>query len=224
MDPGQNTTRGEMLSLLKKRGELSVADLARALGISPMGVRQHLSILERDGMIVSQKRRGATGRPGYVYSLSEKADESFPRNYDTLAQILLQSAEELYGLGAADALFRRRMEKLSANLAPRLKAGSPAERLKEIASAQGALGYMAEFEHGADGPMLREHNCAIAKIAQSYPQACRYELELFRQLVDESLVRRHCMAEGDPYCEYGLAGGTAGAADSEKPEPEPKPK
>lgn len=210
MDLEQKSTRAQILSYLKKRGELSVNQLSEALGISPMGVRQHLSVLERDAMIVVRQRRraeggrGGAGRPGYVYSLSEKADEGFPRNYDALAQMLLQSAEELYGAGAAEAILRRRMEKLSDSLSARLVGPSPEDRLRQLAEAQEAAGYMAKADESPEGFRLCEHNCAIARVARTYPQACRYELELFRRLIDPNLTRRRCISDGDSCCEYIL--------------------
>jgi predicted ArsR family transcriptional regulator len=51
------STRGRMVTLLR-RSRRTIAELARALGLTDNGVRAHLAILERDG-IVRQRRRQA---------------------------------------------------------------------------------------------------------------------------------------------------------------------
>jgi predicted ArsR family transcriptional regulator len=54
--------------------------------------------------------------------------------------------------------------------------------------------------------VVSEHNCAIARVAGSWPTACAHELALFRQLAGPEVeVERvaHIQA-GDPVCAYVL--------------------
>ena len=73
------TTRREILSLIKRRGSMTVQELSRTLQITPMGVRQHLAILERDGYIHSNGIRRGQGRPSRLYAISPDGDKLFPR-------------------------------------------------------------------------------------------------------------------------------------------------
>src|SRR5918993_5457059 len=76
-------TRGRMVALLR-RGERTVEDLAKAVGLTNNGVRAHLATLERDGIV----RQGGTvrpaggGKPAYVYELTPEAEGLFPRAYE----------------------------------------------------------------------------------------------------------------------------------------------
>ena len=47
--------RREIIRLLKRRGPLPVADIAEALAVTVSGARQHLSSLERDGVVTYQR-------------------------------------------------------------------------------------------------------------------------------------------------------------------------
>ena len=53
-------------------------------------------------------------------------------------------------------------------------------RIRTLAQFQDQAGYMAEYEALPDqGFVIREHNCAICKVARRFPQACQKELEMF---------------------------------------------
>ena len=47
----QGETREQILTLLRHRGDMTAAELSEALGIGAVGVRQHLALLDRDGLV-----------------------------------------------------------------------------------------------------------------------------------------------------------------------------
>lgn len=204
MENAQNATRREILVLLKQSGGMTVEQLSQALGISAMGVRQHLSILERDVLVEMIKKRGGMGRPAHIYFLTTKGDEAaFPRRYDALALTILEAVHEVVGEDKVDAIFKKRQEWTDERLAPRMAAKSLADRVKELSQAQQENGYMTEAgERSEGGYYLVEHNCTIAQISKKYPIACQLELELFRKLLGADVKRTQCIAEGETRCTY----------------------
>src|SRR3989304_7771705 len=101
------TSKQQILVLLKRRGSATGEEAAGSLALASMTARQHLVGLERDGLVQSEKVKRATGRPHYVYRLTPKGQEMFPRRFDILAQLLLDevaslSPEEISGLAAAE--------------------------------------------------------------------------------------------------------------------------
>ena len=64
-------TRHRILRLLKLKGPLSADEMSQELKITYMGVRQHLTPLEHDGLIRHHREQRGIGRPTYVYSLTE---------------------------------------------------------------------------------------------------------------------------------------------------------
>ena len=61
-------TRQEILDHLHREHRGTVKDFAAFLGLTPTGVRQHLTSLERDGLITAREERGRVGRPAFVYA------------------------------------------------------------------------------------------------------------------------------------------------------------
>ena len=67
------STKGEILALLKRNGGHSVSELAAALKLAPITVRQHLTHLQRDGLVVAEQGPQGSGRPHYIFRLTAKA-------------------------------------------------------------------------------------------------------------------------------------------------------
>src|SRR5438270_5606206 len=101
------STRMEVLELLRRRGRSSAETIANDLGVTPNAVRQHLTNLERDGLVVSQPERSGRGRPSLLFALTERADSAFPKRSGRLATRVLQAVQQMGGPGALDAAFPR---------------------------------------------------------------------------------------------------------------------
>ncbi|HEV2284275.1 MAG TPA: winged helix-turn-helix transcriptional regulator [bacterium] len=103
-----STTRQGTLALIKRRCPMTVQELSRSLAITPMGVRQHLAILERDGQVRSGGLRRGQGRPSRVYGITAEGDKTFPRAYEQTAVDLLGDLAALDGQAKVGALFEHR--------------------------------------------------------------------------------------------------------------------
>ncbi len=201
------STRREILTTLKKRGGMTTDELSDVLGITAMGVRRHLMTLERDGLVEYESVQRGVGRPSYVYSLTDLADELFPKNYYQFANELLDLVKSLDGEDKIEELFAKRMERLEASLAPRLVNKDLKDQVAELARIQEENGYITEWEQVDDDTFVFvEHNCAIAQVAHHCGFACDYELKLYDNLLDaEEIVRESHMASGDISCTYRIS-------------------
>ena len=83
------STRDTILQTIKAYPKANVDALAEAASVSPVTVRHHLNALQAAGLIESQSVRRKVGRPYYVYNLSEKGQELFPKRYVRLTSRLL---------------------------------------------------------------------------------------------------------------------------------------
>lgn len=207
MENVSNPTRKEILALLKKSNGLTVIQLSQALGISAMGVRQHLGVLEKDGYIAAGKRRGRMGRPAHIYSLTEKGEELLPRRYDTLAMDILEALDDLGPPALIESVFRRRGERIEAHLGPRVTGTTLPQRLEEVTRLQKELGYMAEWNMSSEGYQLTLYNCPIARVSKRYPIVCKLEHQVFERLIGSPMERRKCMSCNGTSCNYFIKNG-----------------
>jgi len=199
------STRQQVMTILRKDGPLSANELAKALGITDIAVRRHLNTLERDRMLRVETVRQAMGRPLYMYSLTEEAENAFPKHYADITLEILKDVQDMQGPEMIDAIFERREGRLELKYKERIETGMPLEvRVEQLSQLQEDRGYMAEWIKAEDGSryFITEHNCPIHSIAQNFTQACDSELSLFRKVLGAEVEQLECKAKGGSRCIY----------------------
>ena len=204
MNCEMSETRMRILQLLKMRASMTVGQLTDALHISQMGVRQHLAILEAEGLVEHYQEKQGRGRPPHVYQLTDEANGLFPTTYANFAVGLMHEVEKFNGPGFINKVFRERMKAQLETYQLRLEGKTLGERVKELARIRDEEGYMARFDENEDDYALIEHNCPIAVIAQEYPHVCEIELALFRQSLGAKIVREEHLMQGSHRCCYRI--------------------
>ncbi len=211
--PGASSLRRALLVSIRRAGPSSPDALAGELGASRTGVLQQLRALEDAGLVKRETVRHGVGRPRHVYDVTELAQGFFPAAYDGLATGLVAAVRAVGGDELLEEVFqaRRRQttERVRERLLERLPAGANLEeRARELAVIQDEQGYLAETLIGADGVIrIREHNCAIHRVATNHEAACRAELELFGDVLGVPVERETHIAKGDRCCTYRLGDG-----------------
>ena len=204
MNCEMSETRMRILQLLKMRASMTVGQLTDALHISQMGVRQHLAILEAEGLVEHYQEKRGRGRPPHVYQLTDEANGLFPTTYANFAVGLMHEVAKFNGPGFINKVFRERMKAQLETYQLRLEGKTLGERVKELARIRDEEGYMARFDENEDDYALIEHNCPIAVIAQEYPHVCEIELALFRQSLGVKIVREEHLMQGSHRCCYRI--------------------
>jgi DeoR family suf operon transcriptional repressor len=199
-------TRRKIVLALKQHGGLTAAELAEMLSITSMGVRRHLTTLERDKLVVYELVQRGKGRPSYVYRLSPQAENLFPKNYAALANELLGYVADSEGAESVIHLFDRRAQRRIRSAQLQLEGKPLAERVAGLAHILDGEGYLADWEQENESTFwLRERNCAVRDVAAHFSAACNSEL-LFLQtvLADAQVTREHHMIRGELMCAYRI--------------------
>ncbi len=204
MNCEMSETRMRILQLLKMRSSMTVSELTEALHISAMGVRQHLTILEEEGLVEYHSEKHGRGRPHHLYSLTDDANSLFPTTYANFAVGLMNEVAKFNGPGFINKVFRSRMKSQLQMYQERLDGKDLVERIKELARIRDEEGYMARFDENDTDYVLIEHNCPIAAIAQEYPHVCEIELGLFRQSLGTKVYRVEHLMQGSHRCCYRI--------------------
>ena len=193
-------TRERILVLLRRHGRLSAPRLAELLQLTPVGVRRHLALLERDGLVGSTTEKPTRGRPAAVYRLTDAGLETFPRHYDEVAR---EALAFLKGQDAATLaqFLAWRNERLAASYAGRVEGATLAERTDALAEVLNEQGFMAEVEPADGGLRLCQHNCTVEHLATDLPDLCTSEAELFERLLGTRVEREATIVNGAVRCE-----------------------
>lgn len=198
-----------VLYALKSRGPLSTRDLARILGITEVGVRQHLGKVQSDGLVAFDDRTGEVGRPKRVWRLTAKGHARFPDTHGDLTVSLINGIRSVFGAAGLDRLIQVRQEAMVAGYRQALEPLSDlSDRVRLLAKLRTGEGYMAEVETQEDGSFLLIENhcpiCAAAAVCQGF---CRSELEMFEAAFGAgvSVTREEHLLAGARRCVYRVA-------------------
>ncbi len=210
-------SRRLILEHVKRQGEVPTDDIASWVGMTLSGARQHLTALERDGLLTHRRASLGPGRPKHVYVLTPAGDALFPRNYVDLTNELLEYVED-----EDPELLKRLFDRRGARRLERARARTAglafAEKVGVVAAILDEDGYLADFVQREDGAfVITEHNCAVLGVALKYRHACSSELEFLQETLPEAEVTRiaHRIAGGH-VCAYLVQprGGEAGESDA----------
>ncbi|WP_166359511.1 helix-turn-helix transcriptional regulator [Pseudomonas akapageensis] len=197
---GMGRTQQDLLSaLLYRAAGMSIDDLAEVLAITRTAVRQHLSALERDGLVARGETRPTGRRPEQLYQLTLRGKELFPRQYQLLANLLIEEVANIIGHDGLVALMR--------SLGRKMAAGLEQQAIDEaqIVSHMNHAGYEAEviFRSGGEKEIVA-HNCVFHHLAKAHPQVCELDLALIGTLGHADVEHGECMLRGGTVCRFHL--------------------
>ncbi|MGL4455710.1 MAG: helix-turn-helix transcriptional regulator [Plesiomonas sp.] len=197
-----------ILHRLKSQGALSAKMLAADLGMTTMGIRQHMQLLEQQQLVQFDDQRLKIGRPTRYWSLTAQGHATFPDRHADLSAGLLISIRKLYGEPMLNQLMSEREEQLYQQYHGALLHAQTLEaRLSALVRLRQNEGYMAELHPYAGGFLLIEQHCPICSAASACQALCTSELHLFQRLLGEpyQVERIEHIVGGDRRCAYAIS-------------------
>jgi predicted ArsR family transcriptional regulator len=197
-------TRQQILDHLRVQPAASVRDLVRLLGLTATGVRQHLTILEQEGLIESHEQRGRVGRPALRYALTVLGDAGYPKRYEELANALLDEVREAFGSGGLQRVARGVAGRMAETHASVRAQTAPEARVEAVAAMLRAQGMVADWEHDGSAILLHERTCPYPEVARRHAVTCAVDVALIRDLTGMDARLTECLVRGDGCCTYRL--------------------
>jgi predicted ArsR family transcriptional regulator len=198
------TTRQEILQHLQRHGRATVKELGQLLALTSTGIRQHLTVLERDGLVVAREERGGVGRPTLVYSLTDKAEALFPRSYDELASNLLEELRASEGRERMYQILHRVAERMADAHWDRVQGKGTAERVKETAAIMQEQGCLVDWTEQDGEFLLNEYTCPFPKVAKQDAAVCALHVDFVRRLTGADTRLAQSLLRGQRACTYRI--------------------
>ena len=157
---------------------VSVREVSRRLNLHPNTVRPHLRRLEDAGLVASETRKGAVGRPQTLYSVREPEDE-VARDYRLLAEMLIvlvrgrRAVEQAHGLAREWGAYLVAQQRPKPGTKPGAKPGAtrgPAGRtLALLQEAMSRAGFDPRFRRmGASAVEITLRDCPFKDLAEEH--------------------------------------------------------
>lgn len=194
------SARLRVLNELKRTQGLCVADLAARIGMSYMGAKGVCLDLEKRGLLDTWRQPVKVGRPHLLYRLTQRAQDLFPTESNTLTLDTLEASRKLFGPTAPEKLLHVVFQKKAGQYSAKLKGETPAERAKWLARLRDFDGYMSECEtDGAGAVRIVEHHSPLLDVIREFPLVAKLETEMFQRLLGTPVQREETNHSG-LYC------------------------
>ena len=197
-------TRQQILDYLRRHGQATIKDLGDVLGLTSTGIRQHLTVLEREAMVEAHEERGHVGRPALVYGLTEQGDALYPKQYDQLANFLLEELQETSGAQTLQTVLRRVAVRSAAPYQERVEGKPLAERVSIATDIIQERGCAADFVQEGEDWLIRQYTCPVPNVARQNSCVCPLDVEFVRQLVGADARLTTSLLRGDSACTYRI--------------------
>ncbi|MCI0529590.1 MAG: helix-turn-helix transcriptional regulator, partial [Nitrospira sp.] len=184
---------------------VTVEELSQFFALAHSTLRQHLTILAKEGLIIEESIREGVGRPRKVYRLTPKAEELFPKRYAELLQRILQIlAKE--DRRAVDRILKKILEETVAENQHLASISNPRKRLEAVIQVLIDLGSVWELNEQDQSFLLKIYDCPFSKIVHEFPQVCGLAQSLLAQLTGASIQLTDWVVKGSPYCTFQVSG------------------
>jgi predicted ArsR family transcriptional regulator len=203
----EGDSRGRITALLR-RGVRTVDGLARAVGLTPNAVRQHLATLERDGVVVRRASprdggRQPRGKPATLYEIAPEAEAAFSRAYAPVLTALLTALPDHIAQPALGHLLRDTGERLAAG-AP-IAHGDLQTRAAAGVALLESLGGIVELSDEGSAVVIKSCSCPLSQAVAARPELCA-AVEILLATVTGAHVEEHCDRHNGTRCRFELTG------------------
>ncbi|MFT4550070.1 MAG: putative ArsR family transcriptional regulator [Pseudoalteromonas tetraodonis] len=187
----------EIIMLLKRSVGMSVSELAKALGMSYMGVKQHCVVLEKRGYVDTWRRPKEIGRPEKAYRLTPKANELFPQIGSELTLEILDTIKETNGANAAEKLLFAYFQKIGRVYQEKVNGETPEQRAGSLARIRDHEGRLSScLLEAVDCWSIVEYHDPLSSIAAVYPTVHHMEEKMLERIIGRPISRELETASG----------------------------
>ncbi len=208
----ENNSKLHILETIKRKGRIGLNRLVDETGLAKTTLREHLTQLERDGLVEREYHRAGPGRPGLRYGLTLAGHRRFPSEERELLGDLLHFLKSEDQEELLRSFFRRFWSKRvdrarqRMNEAANESGGTPDEQLPALCNVLEQEGFMPECmddkQQGAF--VIKECNCPFQSVIGETQLPCELEIEFYRKLFGGEVTRTSYIPDGDYSCSYRI--------------------
>ncbi|MDQ6695620.1 MAG: hypothetical protein M3014_14625 [Chloroflexota bacterium] len=180
------------------------------MGVTTTAVREQVAHLLHEGFIQATRVRGEVGRPYYVYSLTSKAQDLFPKSYATLAHFLLEETLAMYGREGLRQLLNRVSRRIGETLEPATLGKELSQKLLGLVALLGEAGVevsMQPMQDEHDNFVFKTHSCPYFEVAQEHREICDMEEEMLGDLMGPGVAVKlgNRIVDGSCSCDFHVS-------------------
>lgn len=196
-------SRQSLLQTLKQLGNATAGELAEHLKLTREATRQQLLLLQEQGLVESHPRnQTGAGRPALVFSLTNQGEHLFPKHYDRMTVLLVDTVAEELGKEQLSKLLSAVTDKQVAEWQDQLKGKTLKEKLEALKHFYFENDPYTQVVEDENGLWLIEQNCPFLNLAVERPALCSVTVSTLTRLLGVNVKREKRFQNGDGQCAF----------------------
>jgi len=197
--------RRTILSFIKQQGNVTASELAKQLDLTREAIRQQLMQLKQQGLVTSQSQTsGSVGRPQTVFSLSNAGEHLFPKHYDKMTLLLVDTVTDTLGEEQLGKVLAAITDKQVAEWQNRLDGLSLRQKLQQLKNFYFDQDPYTSVIDDDTGLWLIEHNCPFLNLATARPAICSVTVSTLSRLLGVEVKREKRFQDGHGRCAFRI--------------------
>lgn len=200
-------SQSQLLNLIKRKGEISLKQAVENTQLSKTTIREHLTILEKDGYIERQSKREGRGRPELIYKLTSSGHKLFPSLDANLLRKLLHFLGQNNHQDIINDFFRqfwdKRLNEVRFHLS-QAEDDSIKTKIKILEDLLEEQGFMPQIRIKDDLISVEECNCPFSETVKETKLPCKLEAQFIQKVFNADLKRVNYIPDGNHSCDYEL--------------------
>jgi DeoR family transcriptional regulator, suf operon transcriptional repressor len=201
----------DILEFLRRRGAATVQDMVEFAGVTATAVRQRLSRLLEQGLIVREAESAGRGRPTHRYSLSAAGIRTSGTNNEDLVSVLWTEVRAIKDPDVRYGLLKRIVARLADLYRDQITGETLDERMESLVALMRSRSIPFEVirPEGGQLPVLKALACPYPSLAEQDRSVCSMEKMLFAEILGDGLRLHDCRLDGDIHCTFEMSGNAA---------------
>jgi DeoR family transcriptional regulator, suf operon transcriptional repressor len=203
-----------IIEYLRRQGAATVHDLVEFAGVTATAVRQRLTRLLDQGLIVRESEAAGRGRPTHRYSLSAVGIRSSGTNYEDLVSVLWTEIRAVKDPDIRYGLLQRIVTRLAEIYREQIKGDSLKERMESLVELMRGRDIPFEVIQPVEGqlPVLKALACPYPSLAEQDRSVCSMEKMLFAEVLGSGLRLHDCRLDGYKHCTFEASSNVVASA------------
>ena len=187
----------------------TIADLARATGVTRTAVVEQLDELLAAGFVARETQRlTGRGRPHHLYRATDDALVLlFPGNQSLVVPAIWSAVRDLGGDDLLKKVIKRVGRALAEHYNRKITAKRPQDRLRQLVALLAAEGELVDaVESGKQHVSLRKRSCPFISMLEQQRLVCQVDLEMLSAVVGHRVRQTAFRRDGHPCCTFEFDG------------------
>lgn len=197
-----------IIDFLRRESSCTVSELVDFVGVTATAVRQRLSRMMEQELVVRRVERIGRGRPTHRYSLSPAGLRSGGNNFEDLARVLWDELRSIEDSDLRQNLLKRLVGRMTKIYGDKVEGSTVCERMDSLVALMEKRDLTFEVQMSEDEsqlPILKVFACPYPDLAGQDREICALEKMLLSEILGEKLRQSSCRLDGANCCSFELS-------------------